>query len=78
MEYFENKLFISAEKQVWYFEKKRIDKSTDISSFSLWKTRNKLWSLGIKEIHCFNGKDWKEFIVEIDIGEKAAQVNLFN
>lgn len=70
MEYCKNKLFISAEKQVLYFEKNRINKSADINSFSLWKTGNKLWSLGIKEIHCFDGKYWKEFIVEIDIEEK--------
>jgi hypothetical protein len=68
-----DKYYISAENQVLEFDGREFTASENIGSFSLWDASGKLWSLGLNEIHFFDGKSWQEFEVEFEVELKPAK-----
>lgn len=67
MDFWENKLYLSAGNQVLLFENKKFAKHWEVPSLNLFGLKNNLWSIGLNTLYKYDGIAWHEVVLEIEI-----------
>ena len=66
MEFWKERLYISAQKNVLVFNNEKYSKYENIRSLNLCGLKDELWSIALKALYKFDGANWDEVVIEID------------
>ncbi|WP_102794760.1 hypothetical protein [Bowmanella denitrificans] len=60
-------LYVSANQQILEFDQHILINKYDIPSFNVISLSTSLWSIGLQSLHQFDGQNWQEIIIHLDL-----------